>query len=119
MFKYIKEIIEIMGMLKIRIWVTIIATLTAVIFIGLSQFYSDKAILFLSIEVIVLPAIYIIGNYYAEEVIKKEYSDLMKELEDKTEKLNSELMEEKISNRELTTILDMSFGVEDDNKKKK
>lgn len=119
MFKYIRKIIEIMGMLQIRIWVTIIATLTAVIFIGLSRFYPNNATLFLSIEVIILPAIYIIGNYYAEEVIKKEYSDLMKELEDKTEKLNSELVEEKISNRELTTILDMSLGVEDGNKKKK
>jgi len=101
-----------MKVLSIRVWVTILATLTALIFIGLSYTYSDDSILWLSMEIIILPSIYIIGNYCAEELIKKEYSNLMRGLEEKTEELNNELWEERIANTELTTILDINFGVD-------
>lgn len=107
-----------MKILSIRVWVTIIATFTAVLFIALSFIYPDKSVLWLSLEVVILPAIYIIGNYYAEELIKQEYSKLMEDLEENTEKINQELVEERLFNAELTTILDIHFGGENENKKK-
>lgn len=106
-----------MKILGVKVWVTIIATITAVIFITFSSIYPERAMLLLSIEVIILPAIYIIGNYCAEHLIKQEYSDLMKELDEKTEELNEALIEEQMDNIELSTILDMSFGVKDGKKK--
>jgi len=111
--------LEIMKLLGSRILVTILATLTAVIFIIFSNLYPDKSIIFLSIEVILLPAIYIIGNYCAENSIKKEYEYLMKDLTIKTERLQDDLDKEKMENVELRTILDINFGFEENDNKKK
>jgi len=107
-----------MKILGIRVWVTIFATLTALTFIWLSFKYPTSSVFFLSIEVIILPAVYIIGNYYAEHIIKKEYDELMQGLYSKTEQLNEDLTSQIVENAELRTILDMSFGVDYDNKKK-
>lgn len=118
MFKYLKKVIKCMKLLSIKVWITILATLTAVVFIILSTKYPDNAVIFFSIEVIVLPAIYIVGNYCAEHMIKKEYDDLMQGLYNKTEKLNEDLTSQIVENTELRTILDMTFDIQDGNKKK-
>lgn len=98
---------------------TILATLTALLSIVLINKFPDSAITYLSIEVIILPAIYIIGNYCAENSIKKEYSDLMNSLEKRTEDLQDDLTQERMENIELRTILNINFGFEENDSKKR
>ena len=75
----------------IRVSITLIATTTAIIFILLSYLFPDYAILILTIEVILLPSIYITGNYYAEHLIEKKYKKEIIHVTNLINKLNSKL----------------------------
>ena len=103
-----------MKILGVRIVTTIMATLTAALSIILINVYETQAIIIFSIEVILLPAIYIIGNYCAENSIKKEYEDLMKSLTKQTEKLKDDFDKVRMENIEFKTMLDINFGFEDE-----
>jgi phage-related minor tail protein len=80
-----------MKVINIRNSVTIIATLVAVLFIIASDLLQIYSALILSIEVILLPGIYIVGNTYIEEAIRNEYNktiaNMQKELKEKSEKI--------------------------------
>ena len=76
-----------MDILKARVIITITATLTAILFIILNYFFIEFSVLILSIEIILLPSIYIIGNYYAEKVIKDEYEGIMDNILNEASKL--------------------------------
>lgn len=64
----------------IKIWTTVIATSTAVVFLILYYLFQDLAVLLLSIEVILLPAIYVIGNILAESVLQREHEKVLEEV---------------------------------------
>ena len=89
-----------MGLLSIRIGATIIATIIAIIFAILSYSLKELSGLILTIEVILLPAIYIVGNYCAEHLIREKFDELLGELYDKAEKLA-------IENEQLKTKLSL------------
>lgn len=108
-----------MRILGVRIWITTLATLTAVIALILVNVYPTKAPIFFGIEVLLLPAIYIVGNYCIENSIKKEYLVDMENLTKKTEKLQDDLEETRMNNVELSTILDINFGLTKNATKKK
>lgn len=77
-----------MSLLNLRVRVAIIATMTAIVFISLSYLLPSAAVFVLSIEVILLPTIYIIGNYYAEHLIEEDAGEIITELDIKAEELN-------------------------------
>jgi hypothetical protein len=60
----------IMKITNLRVSIIIIATLTAINFTILDYLRPRHSQLVLTIEIILLPVIYIIGNYYIEELIK-------------------------------------------------
>ena len=60
-----------MELKTLRVFITLLATLTAIIFILLSFQFSEYSVLILTIEVILLPSIYIIGYYFIEDKIEQ------------------------------------------------
>ena len=58
-----------MELAKLHVLVTVTATLVGIIFLILNQLFSYSTSLWVSIELMLLPAIYIIGNLYAEKLI--------------------------------------------------
>ncbi len=86
---------------KSKICVTIIATLTAILFIVLAYIYKEHATLFLSVEVILLPSIYIIGNAIAEKLIKDEYEGLLDIFNEQASILNERNFKLTIMNEKL------------------
>lgn len=90
-----------MRVIHLRAVVTLIATLTAVNFIILSYLFPKHSVVFLSIEVVLLPAVYIIGNYYIEYLIKEEDKELIENLSSKVEGLEQELANQIMVNQDL------------------
>ena len=95
-----------MGFLGLKVIITISATITAIDFIILSYCFHEYSVMFLSIEVILLPAIYIIGNYFTEYLIKREdeliisqISELNKEKDKKIDNLKKQLKQQKNDKR--------------------
>lgn len=64
-----------MKLIQVRIWITIFATLVAIGFAIAVDQYPENAGLLLTIEVILLPAIYIAGNYLAENMIQEKFEE--------------------------------------------
>ena len=58
-----------MRLVQIRVIVTLIATFVAISFAILAYTFPKDSSLILTIEVILLPAIYVVGNYLAEYLI--------------------------------------------------
>ncbi|MAG78184.1 hypothetical protein CL616_02340 [archaeon] len=61
-----------MDVTKIKIYIHIIATLTSGVFLYLTYLFPLSAVFYLSLEVIILPTIYIVGSFTTEEIILRE-----------------------------------------------
>ena len=85
-----------MILIHIRIVITLIATVTAIIFILFSYIFPEYAIQILTIEVILLPSIYIIGNYYAEHLIEERYRKELIYVDNLINELNRKLFNQEI-----------------------
>ena len=90
-----------MGLLQLRVCVTAIATMTAIVFIMLSYIFKEEATLILSIEVILLPSIYIIGNYFIEHIIKEEFREQLSIVSDEVDELKDKYVEQLLINQTL------------------
>jgi len=69
-----------MRVVQLRIIVNALAALIGIFGIILMHVYPDLKELFLSIEVILLPSLYITFNTYTEELVKLEYRDTLEML---------------------------------------
>jgi len=58
---------------RARSVITIIATFIAIVFIVLTYWYSEHSLFWFSMEVVLLPSVYIIGNYHIEQEIERSY----------------------------------------------
>ena len=61
-----------MNLIGVRIVITLVATFTAIVFIFLSYLFPRDSVFILTVEVILLPTIYIVGNYFAEFLMESE-----------------------------------------------
>ena len=86
---------------KIRIITNILATIIGIIFVILTFYLKRISILLLSIEVILLPTIYIISNIYVEEYIKEGYNKLYDEVVKDTTSLSKKLHRRELENERL------------------
>ncbi len=83
-----------MGLSNIRIAITIIATLTAIIFIILAYIFPEHSIVILTIETILLPTIYIVGNHYAEDLIERRYMRIIQFIKKESSELNEKYIKQ-------------------------
>ena len=90
---------------KIRIITNILATIIGIIFVILTFYLKRISILLLSIEVILLPTIYIISNIYVEEYIKEGYNKLYDEVVKDTTSLSKKLHRRELENERLKAEL--------------
>ena len=95
-----------MDLINIRVIITILATLTAIIFILLTFIFPEYSKLILTIEVIILPTIYIIGNYYAENIIQKRNEQIIRNITMKADDLSKKYINERTYNIKLETALE-------------
>lgn len=95
-----------MDLIGIRVMITIFATLTAVIFIGLIYIFPEESVFILTIETILLPTIYIIGNYYAENLIQKQNEIILNSILDEADKLQEKYNKERLFNIRLKMELE-------------
>lgn len=79
-----------MSLISIKNLITLFATALALVCIVFSYIFPQHAVLILSIEILLLPSIYIIGNTYTEEEIKKNYESTISEIENDMERLERE-----------------------------
>ena len=86
----------------VRIYITLIATCAAILFMMLSFFFSEDSILILSIETILIPCIYIIGQEILEYITKEKYSATIDEINAHARKLNENYTKEKLLNKGLS-----------------
>lgn len=98
-----------MEIFQIRILITIMATTIAIDSAILTYLFSQYASILLTIEVILLPSIYIIGNYYVEELIKKQYEEEIIAIEKEAVELGNKYLKQKYLNK----------GIKDEKKKRK
>ena len=87
--------------INIRILITIIATIIAIDFAILIYVFPQHSSILLTIEIILLPVIYIVGNYYIEELIKKQYEKEFASIEEKAIELGDRYLKEKYLNNML------------------
>ena len=93
----------IMKLVHIRVLITALAVNLAVVFILLVDIYPHKSALIFNIEVIMLPAIYIIGNYAAEYVMGRNYHESLSKYQEDIDTLTSitEKLDRKVFNQEI------------------
>ena len=103
---------------QIRVIITIMATLLAIIFILLTSLFPNYSNLILTIEVILLPSIYIIGNYYAENLIEERNKELLSHISSESEKLQEKYIKEKLHNIQLEAELKYLKDNDEKNEKK-
>lgn len=72
---------------KIKIITTIAATSTAILFLTLYFLFQEYGVLLLSIEVILLPAVYVVGNIFAESTMKEQHKEILEEIFAETKEL--------------------------------
>lgn len=94
-----------MDLTNLRVLVTIFATMTAIIFILMSYVFPNYSVLVLTIEVILLPAIYIVGNYYVEHLLERKYNQEIDFLSVQTNQLNEKYNNQRLLNIELKAAL--------------
>tara|TARA_Y100000310_G_C20627284_1_gene786642 strand:- start:1295 stop:1636 length:342 start_codon:yes stop_codon:yes gene_type:complete len=90
-----------MGITEIRILITSVATLTAILFILLSFIFPSYAVLVLSIEVILLPSIYIVGNLIIESLLEEKYTKIVTNMQSSFDNLDNKYFEERTLNEKL------------------
>ncbi len=90
-----------MGITEIRVFVTIITTITAIIFILMSSIFPKLSSVILSIEIILLPTIYILSNIYIEKMIKDKYNTMINSLSGDVDSLNQKYYEQRLLNERL------------------
>jgi len=86
--------------------ITTIATMTAIIFIALSYNFPKHSIFILTIEVILLPTIYIVGNYHIESLLKKEHQSELNNILHFTNILEEKYNNERLLNTKLKKELE-------------
>jgi len=84
-----------MKLVHIRAIITALATLFAIQFLILAYRHPESASLILTIELVLVPSIYIIGNYYAEQKIQDQNSADMDNILDATTQLKEDYLNEK------------------------
>lgn len=94
-----------MELVHLRTLMNILATFVGVIAIVLIYFFPNYSVLIFSIEVIILPTIYIVFNSYIEENIKQEYQEIISDIGEDSEKMNRKYNEAVFINRELYSKL--------------
>jgi len=67
---------------------TAIASLTAIVFILLTSMVPQYAVLWLSIEVVLLPSVYVIGSIVIERVLRRTHEDALRILYRNSKALN-------------------------------
>ena len=77
----------------IRILTILMATITAITFLFLAELYPKSAKLILSIEILLLPTIYIIGYEIVEAVTKKEHEEKIEKDHQDFDELNETIKE--------------------------
>ena len=75
---------------KLRSLVAGAATLIAILFIVAANIFQSYAVILLSVEVVLLPTVYIIGNFFIEQHIEESYKSKLAEIRKQIETLNSE-----------------------------
>lgn len=94
-----------MEIIYIRVLIIIIATTIAIDFAILAYALPQHSSLILTIEIILLPVIYIIGNYYIEELIKEEYEKEISVINEKSIQLGDKYLKQKYLNNILKSKL--------------
>lgn len=94
-----------MKLIQTKVFVTIIATLMAILFTILAYRFPQDASLYLTIEVILLPAIYIIGNYYAEHILQEQNKQDWDDATEFTEELYQKYLNEYFLRKTIETKL--------------
>ncbi|MBS3075361.1 hypothetical protein J4429_02785 [Candidatus Pacearchaeota archaeon] len=84
---------------KTRIFIAIIAATIAIDFAILTYIFQQHASILLTIEVILLPSIYIIRNYYTEELIKRDYKETTALIQQDATKLKDRYLKLKYLNK--------------------
>jgi hypothetical protein len=90
-----------MEIFHIRILITIIATIVAIDSAILVYILPNHSGIILTIEVILLPVLYIIGNYYVEEILKKQYEEDISIIEKEANDLKDKYLKQKYLNEVL------------------
>ncbi len=85
----------------VRIYIIMIASIAAILFMMLSFFIPKWSSLILGIQIILIPSIYIIGHEIIEYMTKEEYSSTLEEINAYAQDLNKKYIEEKVLNKEL------------------
>lgn len=93
-----------MNTFKLRIYMTIIPTITAILFIILSFLFPDLAMMILSVEIVLLPSIYIVWNECTEQLLSREYKRKINEIRESTEELTEKYKNLEITNSILTGL---------------
>ncbi len=90
-----------MEIIRIRVLIIIIATTIAIDFTILAYLLPQHSSIILTVEIILLPIIYIIGNYYIEELIKKQYEEEISSIQEEAIKLKDKYLKEKYLNKNI------------------
>lgn len=77
-----------MEIMRMRIVVTLIATVISIVFIIFTYIFPLYAAMLLSIEVVFLPTVYIVGNLYIEKQIETYYREKISTIIVETVELN-------------------------------
>lgn len=85
---------RIMQLIHLRSIINILATLVGILAVILVFFLPDYSVLIFSLEVILLPTIYIVGNVYIEEKIKEEYEQIISSIGNDSKYLKEQLLSE-------------------------
>jgi len=100
-FSLLRGYEKIMELVNSRTLMNILATIVGVLAIILIAIFPNQAPIIFSIEVIILPTIYIIGNSYIEEKIKQEYQNLVSDISEDSERLKQRYINAMFVNQEL------------------
>lgn len=94
-----------MELVNLRTLMNVLATIVGILAIVLIAFFPNQATFIFSLEVIILPTIYIIGNSYIEEKIKEEYQNIVSNINEDAEALKQRYIETAFLNQELSLRL--------------
>lgn len=90
-----------MQLIHLRAVINILAMLIGVIAVALVFFFPDYSVLIFSMEVLILPTIYIVGNAYIEEKIKEEYNQIISSINSDNESVERNYHGVVLLNRDL------------------
>lgn len=90
-----------MELVALRVIITILATLTALIFISLVYLFPEISVFLLTIEVLLLPTVYIVGNYIAEHLMEKRHNMTIGYISSQTDSLQEKYNKARLLNVKL------------------